>query len=229
MNVSIYHLIQKDFRLNRGPLLGVLIFLSLVVFILKWTGMGHNNTMLPGLAIIFVIPPIFSNNETVRSNIFSLSLPCSRNRLLAARYIFAWLVMLAIELYFSMMGAVLGRWLPEFSSLNAEYPMTVVQFTLFPLMMLSGLPFVIRFGSDWGYLLGILGQTVIVVGITFGVMWLLPGLNPVDGVRGLLHAISSQESVRAAILIASAVIGMLLASLISYRISARIFEKKDLG
>jgi hypothetical protein len=224
MNASIYNLVRQNLRLNMLPMLGLCLSLSLWVQISNWISPGRNNEIIPGIAIIILMWNLFNTKE-----IIYLSLPYSRNRLLAARYVSAWFVMIAIKAYFILLGVMLGPWLPAFSSFHSEYMLRITQLTEFPLMMLFSIPFGIRIDSRWGFVGGFgLGILVFTVGLVGG-RWLFPNANLQDTIRQLLQAMSPAAWMRAAILTAGASIAMLLATLISYSISARIFANKDLG
>jgi hypothetical protein len=219
----MYDLVLKDFRNNKRLFLSWLLWIPLWIGIDLLSGFTDSSTMWPLLACYLSVVMLFNGEESWKSNFLYASLPYTKRSLMTARYISVWIIMITASAFF--IGAD-QAWMSyaHGSAAVKSFPSLLLDFSFGPVLMLLTIPLIIRFGSTSGLLLGVLAFacTALLVLVS---SWL--GL--LGAAQDLLNSLAHSAQMKNVFLALFALLVLLLGTLLSYRISGRVFERMDLN
>jgi ABC-2 type transport system permease protein len=221
----MYQLVLQDLRLCRWAVLSVFLVLPLLATVYHGIGfLGGNDGLLTALGVVLVVGALFGADDLLHSTMMTASLPYGRKMMLRARYVSIAILCLVVPLGTAILQQLLFLlvYQTEFSILTDS---TALQCVIGTVSVLFAIPAVFRYGTRAGMIIGITISGIV----AFAVLWaliLLPwgDANLLLMLRDFL--LTDQRRV-----IAILAVGLLLfaVAMFSYRISMRIFEKKDLG
>lgn len=209
--------VYKDFCLMRKQLL-YMAFLMILYTVL--TGIGaFAPSILSAIVIVFgLIYPMnaFAYDEQARWDKFAVSTPAGRRGVVAGRYLFSLLLMvISAAATAVLLGAI--SLLPATDEPLFELLFPVLACTAIALVMDAViLPILFKFGPEKARILSIIVFAIIF----FGCM----GLGALAS-KGRLVAISDQAFTLA---VAPLAVAAVILYLLSYRLSLRIYAKKEL-
>jgi hypothetical protein len=222
----MFDLLLKDFGQIKWRLVFVALYMPLYIFMCYSDGNVRGLAILPLIALGVPVAGLFKSDEKLCSNVWYASFPYARRMLLKARYISVWFFVIAICLY-----AALAEFLVGFHQIH-RIPIfdELVNAPLLPCFFVSlginlYIPFIIRYGYKRGswLLAAIIYVPLICLLIYIGV------LSDGATMRGMLQTLSRFEEAHREACIMSAFIIITAGALLSFRLSARIFETKDIG
>lgn len=200
-------------------------YLFLIVFYAIFSFIGNPMFFASMVVVILMMLPLSSvaADEQARWDVYAAALPNGRRAVVRAKYQFSFLTLGAaflISCLVSLLVVLLGR------ANGNEYldfvftSLASVAVGLFADMIIY--PLLFKFGSQKARILMGLVFGILVAAFAIGILFLSFGNSTFSDV--LLFTSSALSPV---ILLAAAIVLLLLVAIISYRISCRIYEKKE--
>jgi ABC-type transport system involved in multi-copper enzyme maturation permease subunit len=220
----MYELVLKDARLCLFLLPIWLLFFPISIGISYVLGYNHSIEIVSMIAGLFSVEYLFSDDESWKSGILYASLPYARRSLLLARYIAVWIVFASSFVFINALNLAWTSYLQN-GATNEGFPLLLANFSFGLAIVFFCVPFMVHYGSTPGSLLGMFAFAACVALLMLLAAW----LEPREAARNLLNSLAHSADMKNIVLTLFAFLMLALLTLVSYRISSRLFEKKDLG
>ncbi len=216
-------LVMKDFRVHKKQLLRMTLFFPTFTGALHL--MGHKDMeLVPVIGISMLLSNLFAGDEPYQTNILFSSFPYRRSSIITARYITVWLGTIAAMFLSIGCELVAAAWQPGAKAVSTTLPMTPTGYGMVVCIVMIVLPFIFLRGRLSFPILGAFTFAAL-----FGPIMLTPMTDFFYDVAHLAQRPPLGSGMKYAIDIALGIILLVLVTLVSRRISVRVFEKKDLA
>ncbi len=217
----MFDLVMKDFRVyTKMFLIWPPLFLLCTWFIHI---IGRTNG-LNGITVVFILLPIsnlFQGDGLWQSNVLYSSLPYRRRSLVTARYFTVWLWMITVSLLLFGWHMILAISQP----IMVQLPTVLLDFCIATLMTFIALPFIIRYGTLFGVILG----SFVFAGLFALIFGIIVWFDLMENTTQFMQTIPVSSGLKTGIYAACTMLLLAVVTFISHVNSVRVFEKKDIG
>ena len=220
----MFNLIVKDVRAFRPQLLAMLALVPGLVAI-GFIPFFHMDA-LPVLVIVAItMQSMFALDASSFGNALYASLPYTRRDILHARYVVVFFLFGAGFSYFKGLQYLAATVIPFCPAENLSLRACLVEIAVCILMIVTYLPSFLRFGTK---LLGMIVGPILFGTVAFPSIFVWAWFDPSGNIIRFPQAVSGNPTIQTLIIILTILVVLSIATLVSYRVSLRFFERKDL-